>query len=582
MLSRARFYTLTLFTLAVCAPAFAALTAQSRDPRDELVGLWKAKRWFGSGAARPLIIQRSGGSYTADMMGFTIPVTANNGELTFELPNREAGFRGKLVGNTIRAIWFSAPSGELGAGTPVILVPRGANAWAGEVVPAEETQTFYLQVSRRADGTLAALLRNIERDYGGLIGVRGVIRRGNAISLVGGRQSDTVLITGTYDSTRRMMTLDFPNRGGSYDFFPDTDLASDFYPRGKTPARYVYRQPPALADGWPTASVAEVGIDRAGIERGVQRIVDMSMDSINAPQVHALLIVRNGKLVLEEYFHGEHRDKPHNERSAGKSVAATIIGAAMLAGAPIRLSTPVYQVMNGGVFPASLEPRKRAMTLEHLMTMSSGYFCDDNNDSAPGNENGMWNDQSDFYTFTLGLPMAFAPGDTAIYCSINPNLALGMVGRAAGESPFDLFDRLVASPMGITRYVWPLDRVRHPYGGGGIGLVARDFIKFGQVMLDGGTWRGRRILSADFVRRASSPLMKIAGRDYGLLWWPQAFTVGGRTIRGYAALGNGGQIVMVFPELQLVVATNGGSYGSRGWRFVGGELLPDFVLPAVR
>jgi len=106
-------------------------------------------------------------------------------------------------------------------------------------------------------------------------------------------------------------------------------------------------------------------------------------------------------------------------------------------------------------------------------------------------------------------------------------------------------------------------------------------MKFGQLMLDGGTWHGQRILSADFVHRAGSTLMKIAGRDYGLLWWPQSFTVGGRTIRGYAALGNGGQIVMVFPELQLVVATNGGSYGSRGWRFVGGELLTDFVLPAV-
>jgi CubicO group peptidase (beta-lactamase class C family) len=583
MIFRARIYALTVLALAICLPEDAKLQAQARDPLNDIVGLWKAKRRFGPDARGPLLIQRNGTAYTADMMGFTVPVAVNNGELSFELPNHEAGFRGKLVGDSIRALWFSSPLGEFGAATPVILSPKGPNSWLGQVVPLEDTQTFYLLVTRKPDGTLAAFLRNIERDYGGLLGVRGVIRRGNAISLVGGRaqNGDTVLINGTYDSAQRVMTLNFPDRGGSFDFSLDTDPQSDFYPRGKNPGRYVYRVPPAFSDGWATATLDQVGIDRAGIERGVQRIVDMSMDSINAPQVHALLIARNGKLVLEEYFHGENRDKLHNERSAGKSVSATIIGAAMLAGAPIRLSTPVYQVMNGGTFPADLEPRKRAMTLENLMTMSSGYFCDDNNDDAPGNENGMWERQSDFYKFTLGLPMAFAPGDTSIYCSINPNLALGVVGRAAGESPYYLFDRLVATPLGITHYAWPIDRVRNPYGGGGMALFTRDFMKFGQLMLDSGTWHVRRILSADFVRRAGSPLKKIGDRDYGLLWWPQAFTIGNRTVRGFAALGNGGQIVMVFPELQLVVATNGGSYGSRGWRFVGGELLSSYILPAV-
>jgi len=580
MISRARNLALSVLTLAC---AVSALSAQARDQVNDIVGLWKAKQRNGPDARGPLLIQRNGTTYTGDMMGFTFPVTVNNGEFSFELPNRQGGFRGKLFGNTIRGIWFSSPLGELGAGTPVFLAPKQANQWYGQVTPQEDTQTLYLLVTRRPDGTLAAVLRNIERDWGGFLGLRSVIRTGNAISLVGGRaqNADSVLVRGTYVSAEKVMTLNFGGRGGNFDFTLDDDPSSDFYPRGKNPSRYVYRAPPALDDGWPNASVEQVGIDRAGIERAVQTIIDMSMDSINAPQVHAVVIARNGKLVLEEYFHGANRDQLHNERSAGKSVSATIIGAAMLAGAPIKFSTPVYQVMNGGTMPASLEPRKRAMTLEHLMTMSSGYFCDDNNDAAPGNENGMWEKQSDFYKFTLGLPMAFSPGDTAIYCSVNPNLALGMVGRAAGESPFYLFDRLVATPMGITRYVWPLDRVRNPYGGGGMGLVARDFMKFGQLMLDDGIWHGRRILSSEFVRRASSTLVKIAGRDYGLLWWPQSFTVGNRTIRGFAALGNGGQIVMVFPELKLVVATNGGSYASRGWRFVGGDLMAKYILPAV-
>ena len=102
-------------------------------------------------------------------------------------------------------------------------------------------------------------------------------------------------------------------------------------------------------------------------------------------------------------------------------------------------------------------------------------------------------------------------------------------------------------------------------------------------MLDGGTWNGRRILSRDFVAKATSTLSKINGkRDYGLLWWPQEFSYRDRKVRGFAALGAGGQIVMVFPELDLVIATNGGSYISRGWRYIGGELIADHILPAVR
>jgi hypothetical protein len=69
------------------------------------------------------------------------------------------------------------------------------------------------------------------------------------------------------------------------------------------------------------------GIDRPAFERFVQSLLEMPMDSADAPQVHGVLVARHGRLVLEEYFHGEHRDKPHQTRSAGKSVVSVLIGA---------------------------------------------------------------------------------------------------------------------------------------------------------------------------------------------------------------------------------------------------------------
>jgi CubicO group peptidase (beta-lactamase class C family) len=177
--------------------------------------------------------------------------------------------------------------------------------------------------------------------------------------------------------------------------------------------------------------------------------------------------------------------------------------------------------------------------------------------------------------------MAFAPGDTAIYCSANPNLALGVLGRALGESPLSVFDRLLAVPLGIERYGWGGDPAGNPYGGGGVQFLPRDFLKFGQLMLDGGTWRGRRILSADFEERASSPLVQVRDRGYGYLWWVDDLPRGDGTVSTFSAMGAGGQILTVVPDLDLVILHLGGSYSSAGWRYAQAELIPHAILPAV-
>jgi CubicO group peptidase (beta-lactamase class C family) len=262
-----------------------------------------------------------------------------------------------------------------------------------------------------------------------------------------------------------------------------------------------------------------------------------------------------------------------------------VIGAAMHADVPLKLSSPVYQVMNGGKFPPDLDPQKRTMTLEHLLTMSSGYFCDDTNDAAPGNEETMWDQEKepDFYRYTMNVPMATPPGKNSVYCSASPNLALGMAGRAAHENPLSLFDRLVGGPMKIRRYDWGLDYASNPYGGGGPSLLLRDFIKLGQLLLNGGTWEGHRILSREFAARSGSKLYHLRNVYYGYLWWSEDYPYKNRTVRTYSARGAGGQTVTVVPELDLIVATFAGNYSSRKGMFAAStDSIPNTILPAVR
>ncbi len=564
-----------------------SLAASARAQQPALAGLWKAQRTFGHDARGPLLIERRGDRYLADFLGKSIAVRADSGALTFQLADSAGRFRGRIVGRAIEGHWFPAPS-PTGANlaTPVVLRQVSPTRWTGAVTPAEDTFTFYLNLAPAPDGSLSAFLRNPERDQGTIWGVERLVVDGTRLRLVGrrrGQGEESEVAVGTWDAEGQSFTLGFPGRGGSYDFHREGE-ASAFYPRGLRAPAYQYAAPLARDDGWMTANAADVGLDVTAVNTLVQRLLDMPMANGHTLQLDALLVARHGKLVVEEYFHGHHRDRLHETRSAAKSMTATLIGAAMHASAPLALASPVYRVMNGGVEPANLELRKRAMTLEHLLTMSGGYHCDDNDDRAPGNENRMWDEtpDPDFYRHTLALPMAFAPGDTSIYCSINPNLALGMLGRAAGESPLALFDRLLARPLKIERYGWTLDPVGHPYGGGGVRFTARDFLKMGQLMLDGGVWKGTRILGKEYVVRASAPRVRIQGRAYGYLWWGMDYPWNGRTVHAYAALGAGGQDVIVVPELGLVVLSYASNYGDRISRDIQGRFMTQELLPAVK
>jgi CubicO group peptidase (beta-lactamase class C family) len=328
-----------------------------------------------------------------------------------------------------------------------------------------------------------------------------------------------------------------------------------------------------------------VGLSRDSIERFIQMIIDTKMDSVSVPEIHGVLIARHGRLVLEEYFHGEHRNKPHDTRSASKSLASALIGSAIQAGVPLSTSTPVYQAMNGGKFPAGLNPRKRGLTLEHLLTMSSGLDCDDSDPESPGNEDvvSQQTEQPDWYRYILDLRNIRDPGQLAVYCSINPHLAGGVLARAARRPLPGLFHDFMAQPLGIHRYYLNLTPTGDAYMGGGARLLPRDFMKLGQLLLNGGTWQGKRILSREWSRRSTSPLYDLRNLTYGYLWWGIEYPYRDRTVRAFFAGGNGGQIVMGVPELDLVIAFYGGNYSDPPISFIPQrEYVPRFILTAVR
>jgi CubicO group peptidase (beta-lactamase class C family) len=376
-----------------------------------------------------------------------------------------------------------------------------------------------------------------------------------------------------------------PIRGETYNFTRDTDRSSAFYPRGNPGERYHYSPPVQLDDGWPVSTLEKEGIDQAMVEKFVQKLIDMPMEGVSTSQVHSLLIARHGKLVLEEYFHGYDRDTPHDTRSAAKSWTNVLIGAAMQAGVPIRLDTPVYETMLGSV-SVDLDPRKKAMTLEHLVTMTAGFDCDDSGD-RPGDEDVMQSQtaQPDWYRYSLDVPMAWNSGDRIVYCSMKPNLAAGMLEKIAGEPLPELFWRLVAKPLHMSQYHLFLTPTGAAYGGGGHHFTTRDFMKLTQLFLNDGKWEGQQVVSRDWARRSGAALRVLSpssGQTYGYLWNSFKYPYRGRTLHAYFPAGNGGQVYIGIPELDLLIAFTGANYADRATFRAQREFVPEDILPAVK
>ena len=556
----------------------------------DLEGLWQSTRSFGPDLCGPIVVQREGTEWRADLKNQIVLGKVENKQIAFDFGDGQSlrlnpeEKKQRLIGWWTQGRSPFHPNSFL---TPVELRTEAKNRFSGEISPLEERITFYMPVTVGADKKATTYLCNPEQNAGRSLDVRRIELVDGEVRLLGfpfGSEKEEIVGRGVADLDNDTLSVYVARVGQGYEFQRvRPDQASGFYPRDRPGANYSYAPPPERADGWPVGHVDNVGISREKIERFVQLLIDSPITGLHSSQVHALLIARHGKLVVEEYFHGFDRHTLHDTRSAAKSVTSTLLGAAIQANYSISTTTSVYNVMNGGTAINEVEPPRRDLKVEHLLTMSSGFHCDDSDPKAPGNEDAMQQQgtQPDWYRFTLDLPMVFQPGEKSIYCSGNANLLGGVIARATGHHLEDLFRNLLAEPLGIKHYALNTQPTGEPYMGGGQYYEPRDFLKFGQMMLDGGTWRGRRVVGADWAARAVTPHVHIGDRDYGYLWWRQEYPYRDGSVSAFYAAGNGGQIIMALPALQLVIGFMGGNYSDPALYIPQRKYVPDYLLPAV-
>jgi CubicO group peptidase (beta-lactamase class C family) len=598
-----------MLPMVALAIALAGTPSHAQSPEDDLIGLYGAGMNFGPMVQGEIAIARSDGAWRATFAGLEGTVEAEGNALSVVFPQGVGRFRGTLAGDgrAIRGFWVRPgatddpryPGGPSQAfATPLVLPASARGAWRGEVRPLKDRFKLYLKIFRDEKGILLGAFRDPYMNRIAASRFR-VARDGEKVLFL--RPNDA----GGADVVTRAELLQGPARLRVT--WADLDreiemrrLAPEdvpgFFPRPPGEPAYRYRRPDAADDGWKTERGGKVGIDEAALARAVRKIIDGDPAARAPSLVHSILVARRGRLVLEEYFFGFDRETPHDLRSAGKTFASVMLGAAMMQGVRISPETPIYELLAGRGPFANPDPRKGRITLAHLMTHTPGLACNDNDDRSPGNEDTMQTQtaEPDWWKFTLDLPLVHEPGMRYAYCSANMNLVGGALTAAAKTWLPELFDRTVAQPLDFGRYYWNLTPTDDGYLGGGAWLRPRDLLKVGQAYLDGGVWRGRRIVARDWVDASTAPRVRITpettgysqeefGDYYGegedaYAWHLGAIRSSGRAYRTYQASGNGGQLLIVAPELDLVVVFTGGNYRQGG---IWGRWLDEFVVAEI-
>jgi CubicO group peptidase (beta-lactamase class C family) len=343
-----------------------------------------------------------------------------------------------------------------------------------------------------------------------------------------------------------------------------------------------------LDDGWVVATPSDVGLDAARLSG-----LDAFLTHWPRRNVHAVVIVRRGKLVFERYYRGRERrwmewgtpvqfspETKHDIRSISKSVTSLLIGIAVSEDTFPPLTSPVIDY-----FPeyADLRTTSNAqITFEHLLTMSHGLRWDESPawKSQANNERRLL-EAKDPYRYVLEQPMALPPGLSFNYSGGATSLLGAALARCTGKR-IDAFAReKLFEPLGITDVEWlSFTGSAELAAFAGLRLRPRDLAKLGQLVNANGRWNGTQTVPAWWISESTKPRINAEGQGalyYGYHWWLGRSLFKGHDLTWTAGFGSGGQRLFIVPELDLVVVVNAFDHRYS----IPLAILNRFVLPAV-
>jgi len=316
---------------------------------------------------------------------------------------------------------------------------------------------------------------------------------------------------------------------------------------------YSIAQTDVIRDYWPTDAWLNTTPEEQGLDSSILNQIDETIVD-NDIAVDSVIVIKNGYIVYEKYYHYWSQYMAHTIQSCTKSFMSALIGIAIDMGYIDNVSQPVLDFFPNYTID-NWDPRKENITLYHCLTMSSGleFHEVDIPYEEPENDLFAMYRSANMWQYVLDRPMARDPGEQWEYNSGGIELLGGVIEHTTGYSVAEFAEEFLFDPIGIRSFTWWRPTASRQYGcGGGLNLKPRDMARFGYLYLNEGDWNGTQIVSPEWVNVSTRMYYSAGGwYNYGYTWWGIPDTA------FYEATGHYEQKIFVLPEQDIVVVFTG-------------------------
>jgi CubicO group peptidase (beta-lactamase class C family) len=299
-------------------------------------------------------------------------------------------------------------------------------------------------------------------------------------------------------------------------------------------------------------------------------------------EITSIVVIKNGKLLLEEYFNKYERDSLNDTRSVGKSFASALMGIAIKDGYLKNENQKISEFYDLKTFK-NFSSQKNNVTIKSLLTMSSGFEGNDQDEGSPGNEENMY-PTDNWIKFILDLPMTENKiAETWNYFTAGVVLSGDILDQSVPKGLKNYADKKLFQPLGITNYKWQFTPQQKPSLAGGLRMNTLDFAKFGQLYKNNGIWNGKTILTKDWIKRSFTNYFSNTPdlEGYGYLFWRKVYTIGNKSFETYQSSGNGGNKIIMFTDLPIVMVITAKAYNQPYSHSQVDKIVQEYLLPAV-
>lgn len=342
---------------------------------------------------------------------------------------------------------------------------------------------------------------------------------------------------------------------------------------GNSLSSYYYTIPAQLDDHFICSNLADAGIDSTLIFKLINKILRQEI-----PNIHSLLIMKDNKLVLEEYFYNYSPYRLHRVHSVTKSFTSALLGIAIDRNFIAGTEEPIWKYFSDRNSTKWVN-EKYDIQIAHLLSMSAGLDWKGLTIGETNDDIDMYK-TDDYFGYLLNKDLRYKPGTNFCYNN-GLSLMLGHVIEKSSGLPVDSFAKEnLFKQLEINNYSWDINDNGIIRTDGGLKLRPRDMLTFGQLYINGGKWNNKQVISENWIKKSTEAKISLIDHDYAFHWWIKDFSVNSKLYRTLYALGHGEQTIILVPEHKLVFVMTAGNYFQTEHRPF--EIVKDYILPSIQ